>query len=373
MKYYIIAGEASGDLHAANLMAELKKKDAKAEFRVWGGDLMKKQGATLVKHYRYMAFMGFVEVAVNLRKVLNNIKECKTDMLAYEPDAVILVDYPGFNLRMAKFAHEHGLKVFYYISPQVWAWKRRRVNKIKKSVDKMLVILPFEEAFYRKYDVDVTYVGHPLVDEISKSAPISRQAFARKNNLSEKQELIALLPGSRVQEVKRTLKTMLEVVPKFPNYQFVIAKAPSLDKKLYLDLIGRADVRLVENQTYDLLQNASAALVTSGTATLETALFTVPEVVCYKATAFSYWIAKRLVRVKYISLVNLILGKEAVKELIQHDLTAENIEKELNRLLHDFKTQQRMLEDYETLKEAVGEEGASAKAAELILSAMNMK
>ncbi|MCF0200519.1 MAG: lipid-A-disaccharide synthase [Bacteroidales bacterium] len=368
MKYYIIAGEASGDMHAANLIAELKKKDAKAEFRAWGGDLMKKQGATLVKHYRYMAFMGFVEVAVNLRKVLNNIKECKQDMLKYKPDAVILVDYPGFNLRMAKFAHEHGIKVFYYVSPQVWAWKRRRVYQIQKSVDKMLVILPFEETFYRKYGVDVTYVGHPLLDQIAKVTPVPRQSFSRMNNLSEKQEIIALLPGSRVQELKRTLKTMLEVVPKFPDYQFVIAKVPSLDIALYESLIGKANVHIVENQTYELLQHASAALVTSGTATLETALFTVPEVVCYKATGISYRIARWLIRVKYICLVNLILDKAAVKELIQHDFTAANIEKELDLLLHDFKRQRRLLEDYETLKDVMGAAGASARAAEVIFA-----
>ena len=370
MKYYIIAGEASGDLHASNLIAELKKKDSKAEFRAWGGDLMKKQGATLVKHYRYMAFMGFVEVAVNLRKVLNNIKECKKDMIAYKPDAVILVDYPGFNLRMAKFAHDNGLKVFYYISPQVWAWKRRRVKKIKESVDEMLVILPFEEDFYKKYEVKVSYVGNPLLDALSHTNEISRQSFSRKNNLAEKQEIIALLPGSRTQEVKRTLPTMLSVMPKFADYQFVIAKAPSLDKDFYKKLIGDANVQIVENQTYDLLQHASAAMVTSGTATLETALFTVPEVICYKANSVSYWIARYLIRVKYICLVNLILNKEAVKELIQGNLNTENLAAELDKLLHDFKRQRQLLEDYETLKDLMGNAGASGKAAEIIVNGL---
>lgn len=370
MKYYIIAGEASGDLHASNLIAELKKKDAHAEFRAWGGDLMKKQGATLVKHYRYMAFMGFVEVAVNLRKILNNIKECKKDMLAYKPDAVILVDYPGFNLRIAKFAHDNGLKVFYYISPQVWAWKRRRVKKIKQSVDEMLVILPFEEEFYKNYGVNVNYVGNPLLDALSRANEISRQSFSRKNNLSEKQEIIALLPGSRTQEVKRTLPVMLSVMPKFPDYQFVIAKAPSLDKDFYKDLVGNANVQIVDNQTYDLLQHASAALVTSGTATLETALFTVPEVVCYKANSISYWIARYLIRVKYICLVNLILNKEAVKELIQGDLNTDNLATELDKLLHDFKRQRQILEDYEALKDIMGGAGASGKAAEIIVNTL---
>ena len=370
MKYYIIAGEASGDLHASNLIAELKKKDAHAEFRAWGGDLMKKQGAALVKHYRYMAFMGFVEVAVNLRKVLNNIKECKNDMLAYKPDAVILVDYPGFNLRIAKFAHDNGLKVFYYISPQVWAWKRRRVKKIKQSVDEMLVILPFEEDFYKKYGVNVNYVGNPLLDALSRTNEISRLSFSRKNSLSEKREIIALLPGSRTQEVKRTLPTMLSVMSKFPDYQFVIAKAPSLDKDFYKNMLGDANVQIVENQTYDLLQHASAALVTSGTATLETALFTVPEVVCYKANPISYWIARYLIRVKYICLVNLILNKEAVKELIQGNLNTDNLNDELNKLLHDFKRQRQLLEDYETLKDVMGSAGASQKAAEIIVNGL---
>lgn len=370
MKYYIIAGEASGDLHASNLIAELKKKDANAEFRAWGGDLMKKQGATLVKHYRYMAFMGFVEVVVNLRKVLNNIKECKKDMLAYKPDAVILVDYPGFNLRIAKFAHDNGLKVFYYISPQVWAWKRRRVKKIRQSVDEMLVILPFEEEFYRKYDVKVSYVGNPLMDALSRTAEISRQSFCRKNSLSEKREIIALLPGSRAQEVKRTLPTMLSVVSKFPGYQFVIAKAPSLDRDFYKNLIGDAGVQIVDNQTYDLLQHASAALVTSGTATLETALFTVPEIVCYRANPISYWIARSLIRVKYISLVNLILDKETVKEMIQGDLNTDNLAAELDKLLHDFKRQRQLLEDYETLKDVMGNAGASEKAANIIVNGL---
>lgn len=371
MKYYIIAGEASGDLHASNLIAELRKKDPKAEFRAWGGDLMKKQGATLVKHYRHMAFMGFLEVAVNIRTVLGNIAECKKDMLAYKPDAVILVDYPGFNLRIAKFAHQQGLKVFYYISPQVWAWKRRRVRKIRRSVDEMLVILPFEENFYREYGVRVSYVGNPLLDELSKSEPNTRQSFARKNNLPEKKEIIALLPGSRAQEVKHMLPIMLQVVPKFPQYQFVVAKAPSLDGALYKELIGANDVSVVDNQTYALLQCASAALVTSGTATLETALFTVPQVVCYKGSAISYHIAKHLIKVNYISLVNLILDKPAVKELIQNDLNVDNVAKELVLLLRDSKRQRRLLEDYEALKEVLGGAGASAKAAGVILRSIN--
>lgn len=368
MKYYIIAGEASGDLHAANLIAEIKRKDNKAEFRAWGGDLMRKQGVTMVKHYRHMAFMGFVEVAVNLNKVLRNIKECKADLLRYKPDVVILVDYPGFNLRIAKFAHRNGMKVCYYISPQVWAWKRHRVHKIKKCVDKMLVILPFEEPFYKEYGVDVTFVGHPLLDELAKLDAAPRLSFVHRNNLSEKKEIIALLPGSRKQEVERMLATMLKVIPHFPQYQFVIAGVSSLDKNLYQRMIGDKDVRLVENQTYELLQNSSAALVTSGTATLETALLAVPEVVCYKANRLSYLIAKNLIKVNYISLVNLIMEREVVKELIQDDFTEENLVGELERLLRDGKKQRQLLEDLDALKERLGNSGASEKAAGVIIN-----
>jgi lipid-A-disaccharide synthase len=366
MKYYIIAGEASGDLHASNLVAEIKKKDKKAEFRGCGGDLMKAQGVELLKHYRTMAYMGFVEVAVNLRKVLGNITLCKKDIVAYHPDVVILVDYPGFNLRIADFAHENGFKVVYYISPQIWAWKRRRVHKIKKSVDKMLVILPFEEEFYRRYGVDVTFVGNPLLDELAKVGTGNRSIFLRRNSLGERREIIALLPGSRRQEVKRTLPVMIKVASHFPDYQFVIAGISSLDKSLYKDIIGQSDVFFVENQTYELLQNSSAALVTSGTATLETALFSIPEVVCYKATGFSYRLAKWMIKVKFISLVNLIMDREVVKELIQGDMNEDNLVKELDQLLHNGKRQRKLLEDYEELKDKLGNVGASEKAAGII-------
>lgn len=370
MKYYIIAGEVSGDMHAANLIAEIKRKDPRAEIRAWGGDRMKEQGVTLVKHIRHMAFMGFVEVVANLHKVIGNIRECKKDMVAFQPDAVILVDYPGFNLRMAKFAHEKGFRVFYYISPQVWAWKRRRVKKIKNSVDKMLVILPFEEEFYKNYGVDVTYVGNPLLDELSKAPNVNRQAFLRRNGLGEKREIIALLPGSRRQEVKRMLGVMLKVIPHFPEYQFVIAGVPSVDKTLYKSLIGSADVTFVENQTRELLQNASAALVTSGTATLETALFNVPEVVCYKASPLSYYIAKRLIRVKYISLVNLVMDKQVVAELIQGDLTENNLVTQLQRLLGNNKVQSQLLDDYMELQSRLGDAGASGKAAAVVVESL---
>ena len=373
MKYYIIAGEASVDLHASNLVAEIKKKDKKAEFRGCGGDLMKAQGVDILKHYRTMAYMGFVEVAVNLRKILRNISQCKKDILDYQPDAVILVDYPGFNFRIADFAHQQGLKVFYYISPQLWAWKRRRVKKIQRAVDKMLVILPFEEEFYKRYGVDVTFVGNPLLDEMAKFGTSNRSIFLRRNSLGEKREIIALLPGSRKQEVKRVLPLMLKAVKHFPDYQFVIGGVSSLDKSLYKSIIGNADVFFVENQTYELLQNSSAALVTSGTATLETALFSVPEVVCYKATGFSYRLAKWMIKVKFISLVNLVMDKEVVKELIQDDLTEDNLVEELNRLLHNGNHQRQLLEDYEELKDRLGNAGASGKAANAILDAMKDK
>ena len=366
MKYYIIAGEASGDLHASNLVAEIKKKDKKAEFRGCGGDLMKAQGVELLKHYRTMAYMGFVEVAVNLRKVLGNIAQCKKDIVEYHPDVVILVDYPGFNLRIADFAHENGLKVVYYISPQIWAWKRRRVHKIKRSVDKMLVILPFEEEFYRRYGVDVAFVGNPLLDELAKVGTGNRSIFLRRNSLGERREIIALLPGSRRQEVKRILPIMIRVASHFPDYQFVIAGISSLDKSLYKDIIGQSDVFFVENQTYELLQNSSAAMVTSGTATLETALFSIPEVVCYKATGFSYRLAKWMIKVKFISLVNLIMDREVVKELIQGDMNEDNLVKELDQLLHNGKRQRKLLEDYEELKDKLGNVGASEKAAGII-------
>ena len=373
MRYYIIAGEASGDLHASNLVAEIKKKDKKAEFRGCGGDLMKAQGVDLLKHYRTMAYMGFVEVAVNLRKVLGNIAQCKKDIIEYQPDAIILVDYPGFNFRIADFAHEKGFKVFYYISPQVWAWKRRRVKKVKRSVDKMLVILPFEEEFYKKYGVDVTYVGNPLLDELAKFGTANRSIFLRRNSLGEQREILALLHGSRHQEVTRVLPIMLKAASHFPDYQFVVAGVSSLDKSLYKKILGNSDVFLIENQTYELLQNSSAAVVTSGTATLETALFTVPEVVCYKATGISYCLAKWMIKVKFISLVNLVMDREVVKELIQGEMTEANIVKELDQLLHNGKRQRQLLEDYEELKGRLGNAGASEKAAEVIMDAMKTR
>lgn len=373
MKYYIIAGEASGDLHGANLIASLKKKDPRARIRAWGGNLMKKQGATLVKHYRDLAFMGFVEVLLHLRTILKNLSFCKNDILKFKPDAIILIDYPGFNMKIAKFAHKHNIKVYYYISPQVWAWKKRRVHTIKEVVDKMLVILPFEKDFYDQYNVDANFVGHPLLDELSKMKHVSKDNFVRQNRLSPKKEIIALLPGSRKQEVTRMLGVMLEVVNMFPEYQFVIGCAPSLTESFYKSLIGNAKVNLVSNKTYQLLQVSSAALVTSGTATLETALLYVPEVVCYKANQLSYLIAKNLVKVKYISLVNLIMDKPVLKELIQNDLTSDNISEELKQLLTNHKRQRQLLDDYEELRYKLGNAGASNNAATIIIDDLKNK
>ncbi len=373
MKYYIIAGEASGDLHAANLMKELKRLDSDAQFRCWGGDKMQQQGATLVKHYRELAFMGFTEVIMNLRTILRNIEFCKKDILSYQPDVVILVDYPGFNLRIAEFAKTKGLKVFYYISPQVWAWKESRVQKIKHFVDRMFVILPFEKDFYKKHDYEVDFVGHPLLDAIEseKDKHVDKNAWLKKNNLKEK-PVIALLPGSRRQEITVMLPLMLSVSDEFKDHQFVIAAAPSLPESFYKELIGdrNVSVSLVFNQTYELLMHADAVLVTSGTATLETALFEVPEVVCYKGGKISFFIARSLVNVKYISLVNLIMDKELVKELIQGELTTKNISEELKKIVYDGKRRSEMKANFKLLKEKLGGKGASARTASLMFEAL---
>ena len=371
MKYYIISGEASGDMHGANLISEMKKSQPNAEFRGWGGDKMEAQGLTLVKHYEELAFMGFAEVIMNLRTILNNIKFCKKDLLEYKPDAVILIDYPGFNLRIAEFLHEQGIKVFYYISPQVWAWKQSRVKKIKKVVDHLFVILPFEKPFYEKFDYHVDFVGNPLLDEISNFKKEYELEDFRANNKLDARPIIALLPGSRTQEINTKLPIMLSVVEKFPDYQFVIAGAPSQKEEIYqTHMAGNNQVSLVFGKTYPLLMNSHAGLITSGTATLETALFQVPQVVCYKANPISYSIAKRLVKIKFISLVNLIMDKEIVKELIQHDLTSDNLAKELSYII-EGSGRENMQESYISLIEKLGGEGASKKTAELITHYIN--
>lgn len=366
MKYYIISGEASGDLHASNLMKALKNEDAHTDFRFWGGDLMEQVGGTMVKHYRELAFMGFTEVFMNLRTILNNIKYCKQDILAYAPDALILVDYPGFNLRIAEFAKKKNIAVHYYISPQIWAWKESRIKKIKRDVDHMYVILPFEKDFYeKKHNYPVHFVGHPLLDAIANRKPINPVTFARENNLSDK-PIVAVLPGSRKQEIAKMLTVMLKMAPKFPDYQFVIAGAPSQELTFYKQFFTSNDVAIVENKTYDLLSVSTAALVTSGTATLETALFKIPEVVCYKGSEISYQIGKRLVNIKFISLVNLILDKEVVTELIQDEFNETNLENELFKIL-DHKYREEMFDQYYQLERKLGGKGASEKTAKLII------
>ena len=369
MKYYVIAGEASGDLHGSNLIRALREKDPHADIRCWGGDKMEAAAATLVKHYKDLAFMGFIEVLNNLGTILRNIRFCKEDITAYQPDVLILIDYPGFNLRIAKWAKQQGFKIIYYISPQVWAWKENRVKLIKQCVDKMLVILPFEKAFYQKWNYEVEYVGHPLVEvveEYMNKEQERRNSELQTSNLKlQTSNIIALLPGSRKQEILKKLPIMLEVTKRFPEYRFVVAKAPGLDEAFYSTLLAPyGNVSSVKDQTYSLLMQAKAALVTSGTATLETALFGVPEVICYKGNALSYQIAKRLVNIKFIGLVNLIMDKEVMKELIQADLTPGNLEKELDRLLNDPEKQRQVKEDYAALKTLLSQGGnASANAA----------
>ena len=360
MKYYIIAGEASGDLHGSNLINELIKKDAAANIRCWGGGKMEAAGAHLVKHYRDLAFMGFTEVIKNLPTIFKNISFCKKDITSYKPDVLILIDYPGFNMRIAKWAHQQKIKVVYYISPQIWAWKENRVHAIKRDVNKMLVILPFEKDFYKNFGVDVDYVGHPLAEVISN--------FKKENPLIQKEKIIAVLPGSRKQEILIKLPIMLQVAYHFPDYKFVVAKAPGLEDTFYADILKPYNnVSSVSDQTYKLLSKSAAAMVTSGTATLETALFKVPQIICYKGGKISYEIAKRLIKIKYIGLVNLIMNKEVVKELIQDQLNVKNLVIELRLLLQDIEKRKDIQKDYNDLFNLLHISGnASANAAKLI-------
>ena len=363
MKYYIISGEASGDLHASNLMRHLKIVDTQMNVRAWGGELMQSHGADLVKHYKELAFMGFLEVLMNIRTILRNIRFCKKDILQYQPDALILVDYPGFNMRIAKFAKKHNIPVYYYISPQVWAWKKNRVYDIKKYVTKLYTILPFEKDFYAHYNYDVEYLGHPLLDAVSNYRA-SRQEVGTRWKRSGR-PLVALLPGSRVQELNKMLPKMLEVRKHFPECDFVIAGVASLGNAFYESFIKDSQIKVVFNKTYPLFEEADAALVSSGTATLETALFNVPQVVCYQANWLSFAIAKVLVDIKYISLVNLISDQEIVKELLQGDLTVPNMVAELQRLLSK-KGALEMQRHYEALRQSLGGEGASERIAKSI-------
>lgn len=372
MKYYIIAGEASGDLHASLIIRELKKLDADAQFRAWGGDRMQAEGAKVVKHYRDLAFMGFLEVAINLRTILKNIRFCKTDILEYKPDVLICVDYPGFNMRIAGFAHKQRIRVIYYIAPQVWAWRQSRVHKIHKYVDKAFVVLPFEKEFHAKFGYTVEYTGHPLIDTIDESDASQAPSFRLNNNLADK-PIIALVPGSRKQEIHRLLPLMLSVLDDFPAYQFVIGGISTIPAEYYSGFIGSKGIPVVYKQTYDLLRNSEAALVTSGTATLETALLGVPQVVCYRMSLTSALLAWMVVRVKFISLVNLILDKEAVKELIQYRCTRKTVSAELDKILNNRDYRQAMHENYGNLRSRMGEHGSSVRAALSIWQFINNK
>ncbi len=371
MKYYIIAGEASGDLHASNLMKALLKQDLNAEFRFWGGNLMQNVDGTLVKHYKDLAFMGFLEVIMNLRTITKNLAFCKQDIESYNPDTLIFIDYPGFNLRIAKWAKQKGFNTQYYISPQIWAWKENRIKDIKRDIDSMYVILPFEKPFYEnKHNYPVEFVGHPLIDAISDRPQIDEYEFRAQHELSEK-PIIALLPGSRKQEIRKMLSVMLSLVNDFSDFQFVIAGAPSQDFKFYEQFIDNINVHFVSNETYDLLSVSTAAVVTSGTATLETALFKVPQVVCYKGSWLSYQIGKRLVKhIKYISLVNLILDKEVVTELIQNNYNNKRLKQELTNILDEYERAKFFLNYYD-LEKQLGGKGASEKVAKLIYNSVN--
>jgi lipid-A-disaccharide synthase len=368
MKYYIIAGEASGDLHGSNLIKALREEDMEASIRCWGGDLMQKAGGTLVKHYNEMAFMGFLEVLGSLRTIFKNVRFCKEDIAAFKPDAVIFIDFSGFNLRIASWAKKEGYHTNYYVAPQIWASREGRIKNIKRDIDAMYVTLPFEKEFYEnKHRVPVHFVGHPLIDALASRKPTNETEFMRQNGLDPEKPIIALLPGSRKQEVEKMLTVMLSVTPAFSEYQFVIAGAPSLNDDFYAPFVKESQVHFISNQTYDLLSCSYAALVTSGTATLETALFKIPQVVCYKGSWVSYQIAKRIITLKYISLVNLIMDKEVVKELIQNELTTKSLTTQLEKILSGPK-RASLLSDYDVLEKKLGGTGASKKAASLIVA-----
>jgi lipid-A-disaccharide synthase len=371
MKIYIIAGEASGDLHASNLLRALKQQSSTVEIRYWGGDLMEEViNIPPVKHYKELAFMGFAEVISHLPEIIGNFSTCKKDILEFQPDIVLLVDYPGFNLRIAKWAKLKGFQVHYYISPKVWAWKKSRVFQIKKYVDKLYTIFPFETAFFQRYDYNVAYVGNPLIDAINYyKLKCVHENFHTTHALSDK-PIIALLPGSRKQEINTKLPVMLEATKKFDNYQLIIAGAPSFDASFYAPYLEGRDAKVIFGATYSILENAEAALVTSGTATLETALFHVPQVVCYIASPISYAIAKRLIKIKFISLVNLIFDKEVVPELIQYECTPEKVNIALKAILLGGTKRQQQLNDYKELTTMLGNGSASIEVAKHLLKLM---
>ncbi|MCL2434631.1 MAG: lipid-A-disaccharide synthase [Lentimicrobiaceae bacterium] len=370
MKYYIIAGEASGDLLGSYLMKSIKKLDASANFRCWGGDLMEAHGGKIIKHYKELAFMGFWEVMKNLRTILNNIKICKADILHCKPDVLLLIDYPGFNMRIAEFAKKQNIRVVYYVSPQIWAWKKNRVHKIKRDVDTLISILPFEKDFFAQYNYETHYVGHPLLDIITDAMKNDDWKIFKENYHLDDRPVIAVLPGSRRQELKKMLPVMVQMAEYFPEYQFVMSKVKWQPLSLYQSYIKNYPIILVEGNTYSLLHHAKAAMVTSGTATLETALWNVPQVVCYKGSFLSYLIAKIVVgkHLKYISLVNLILNKPAVTELIQHECNPKKLKNKLAKIVNDDVIINTIQNDYKQLQHILGDAGASDKAAKLIVN-----
>lgn len=369
-KLFFIAGEASGDLHASNLAAALLRANPELKLMGWGGELMEQEGVEILKHYRELAFMGFWEVVKNLNTIFKNIDLCKQQISEEKPSALVLIDYPGFNLRIAKWAKEMGIPVYYYIAPQIWAWKENRVHQIKKNVTELFAVLPFEKEFYAKKGMDVHFVGHPLLDEVKKRKRLESNSFRTQFHLDER-PIIALLPGSRKQEVKRMLEVMLKLELKYPNYQFIIAGAPSLRPEFYQSLIGEQKTKLVFGVTYDLFEAAEAAMVTSGTATLEAALLNCPEVVCYKANPISYFIAKQLVKIKFISLVNLLLDREAVRELIQFEWNLNQASQELDAILIGGMKRELILASYQELRIKLGDGGASDTTAQLLLESLD--
>ncbi len=367
MKYYMIAGEASGDLHGSNLIKGIKEVDSSAQIRCWGGDLMKEAGGDLVKHYKEGAIMGFVEVVANLGKISRNLNDCKKDIMEFNPDVVVLIDYPGFNFRIAEFAKKNGFRVFYYIAPKVWAWKEKRVHRLKKFVDRLFIIFPFEIEYFKKWGIDAIYRGNPLLDSVDNysRANETREEFFARTGLDATRESVALLAGSRKGEIKYLLPRMIEVARKFPDNQFLMACAPSMEREFYESIIGKKcnNIKLLFGETYSILRHCRAAIINSGTASLEAALIGVPQVVCYGGNEISYQIAKRVVKLKYISLANLIMDRGLFKELIQHDCTPELIAQELEMLLHNGTYRTKMMEDYAMVREVLGGKGASAKVA----------
>jgi lipid-A-disaccharide synthase len=371
MKYYLIAGEASGDLHGSTLMKGIRETDHNADFRYFGGNLMEAQGGQLVRHYRDMAFMGVVKVILNLTTIRRNLKICKKDILQFQPDVIILVDFPGFNLRIAKYAWKKGFRIFYYISPKVWAWNKKRVGTIRKTISKMFVIFPFEVEFYKKYNYDVEYYGNPLIDAIQEKMEKGEEELELVYpDKATNQPVIALLPGSRKQELYYCLPEMLALIPHFPEYQFIIAGAPGLEPSIYYEYMTGHNVNIVFDQTYNLLKKSTAAVVTSGTATLETALMMVPEVVCYKMGSITYHIGRPFIPIRFFSLVNIIMEKEVVREILQFDLS-EKIREELNRILYDSHYRQEMLNHFTELSKRIGKTGASGRVGRRMVELLN--